>query len=104
MARDCKLDLYVAVKIFKAAPIYRDSAYDEAKVLLRLLDLQTKKEVRDQLEAKTGLKNSEANLVRILNFFTHSGSSGTHCCTVMELLGPSLTQIIHEFNSDILML
>lgn len=93
------MDMYVAIKIFRAAPFYRDSAYEEARILVNLLKIQKDKRIIEDYENQTGQKTDEVNLVRMLNCFVHSGSAGNHCCIVLELLGPSLSTVIAEYNT-----
>lgn len=80
LAKDCKFGVYVAIKIYKSAPYYRDIAAYECENLLTLNKFQK--------------ENKAECAVKLFNTFVHKGSNGNHCCLVLELLGPDLEEII----------
>ena len=89
VARDCKMEIYVCVKVYKAAPYFRDIAKQEFDVLLALNKLHRAAQQRGE---------EPYPFVKMLDVFTHSGNNGTHWCIVLELLGESLTDILEDCN------
>lgn len=77
LARDCKIEIFVAIKVYKSAPMYKTIAANECNVLL-------------QLEKHKSDPSIETNVVKLLNVFRHQSATGFHPCLVLEYLGPSL--------------
>lgn len=44
----------------------------------------------------------EGFVVKLLNSFVHFGPNGNHFCMVLELLGPSLAQIVKKIDRKII--
>lgn len=98
MARDCKLDIFVAIKIYKSSPFYQECAMLECKTLLAMNKAKEGDELFDFLKKRINTESKEINTVRLLNCFSHSAANGTHFCLVLELLGPSLETILHQYK------
>lgn len=97
-ARDCKLDIFVAIKIYKSSPFFRECALQECKVLLELNKVRQEGKVLANLQETLGVNITDVNTVKLLNTFSHAAANGTHCCLVLELLGPSLESILTQYN------
>lgn len=84
---------FVAVKIQKSAPQYRDAAYDEIELLRTV--------------SSTALSNAftyergaavDPNIVLLLDNFEHTGPNGRHVGMVFELLGENLLEVIKKYG------
>lgn len=42
----------------------------------------------------------QSHLVQLLDYFAHVGPNGTHSCLVLELLGPSVPDVINLLYRD----
>lgn len=101
IARDCKLDLFVAIKIYKSSPFFRECALHECKILLELNKLSTSQEAFESIKQKIGVEVKNLSIVKLLNSFTHSAANGNHCCLVLELLGPSLESLLATYSGQV---
>ncbi|GLJ08509.1 hypothetical protein SUGI_0090030 [Cryptomeria japonica] len=74
---------YVALKVQKSAQHYTEAALDEITILKEILhgDLENKKCV-----------------VKLLDYFRHSGPNGQHLCLVFEYLGDNLLSLIKYYG------
>lgn len=98
MAKDCKTDLIVAIKIHKSSPCYYENALEECEIL----QMVSKKMVKEGWNEEILLLiheeayRNEGFCVRLLNSFVHFGPLGNHFCMVFEIHGPSLKQILES--------
>jgi serine/threonine-protein kinase SRPK3 len=92
LARDCKLELYVALKVFRGAPYYREIAIQEfdRHFLLNKLRLEA---------AKSG--DRPCPVVRLFDMFQLNGWIGSHVCLVFELLSHSLAHLLDFYRDEI---
>lgn len=95
LARDCKLELYVAVKVYRGAPYYREVAVQEFDRLFALNQLQL--EVQ-----RTG--GEPIPVVRLFDMFLLNGWMGSHVCLVLELLGDSLAHLLDFYRDETVLL
>ena len=98
MAKDCKSEMIVSIKIHKSAPCYLENAFDECEMLQFISSkVQSEEWAKDagELLGSEAFAN-EAFVVRLLNSFVHFGPMGNHFCMAFEILGPSLQDVIDE--------
>ena len=93
--------MFVAVKIYKSSPFFRECALHEAKILLELNKLSTSDEAFKMMKRRTGISAKSVAIVKLLNCFTHSAANGNHCCLVLELLGPTLESILATYSDQV---
>jgi serine/threonine-protein kinase SRPK3 len=102
LARDCLMDIFVSIKIHKSAPYYLESAFDECEMLQltnkRVADREWNRKVAEHFPDE--VIENEGFVVNLLNSFVHFGPNGNHFCMVLELLGPSLAQIMAKIDKD----
>ena len=101
MAKDCKLDMFVAVKIYKSSPAHKEIALQEAKVLLTLNKIQKTPKPFEELYKLTGLWEQDRVVVKFYNCCILPSSNGSHYTLILELLGPTLQNIIEEHKSSV---
>lgn len=92
LARDCKLELYVALKVYRGAPYYREVAIQEFD--------------RHFSMNKTQLETRQAGgkpypVVRLFDMFLLNGWIGSHVCLVFELLGDSLAHLLDFYKDEL---
>ncbi|AOA60402.1 SR protein kinase [Komagataella phaffii CBS 7435] len=85
LAKDLKENRHVAVKILRSAQVYRDTAIDEIKLLIK---------VNQSDPDHPGHKY----LIKLLDFFDHKGPNGTHIIMVFEVLGENLLGLIKRYD------
>lgn len=104
LAKDCELNMYYAIKVYKSAPYYRRSAEQEARILGHLNQAMKDHSLFDGV--RDSVPSAEfsnlASVARLVDCFLHFGSSGTHCCLVTEVLGPSLESVLKEYKDLVL--
>ncbi|CAD8211168.1 unnamed protein product [Paramecium pentaurelia] len=124
LAHDKQSETHVALKIQKSKQSYQESAIDELELLKDLQKhLKDEKWIQYQeqlsqipkLDYKTlkwgdpNIKNTEQDMdikvklnetycVEMVDNFIHYGMHGKHYCTVFEVLGPSLLDLIIHFD------
>jgi serine/threonine-protein kinase SRPK3 len=98
MARDCKNEMLVSIKIHKSSPCFLESAFDECEMLQMINKKMDSPEWNEELVKLLGREayKNEGFCVRLLNSFVIFGPFGNHFCMVFEYLGPSLAQILSE--------
>ena len=107
LARDLKLNTYVALKVQKSAKNYMEAAYDEVEILdviaknsedeewIKSL-IYYHKDTPDQL--KKGAISEHCHNVLLLNSFQHNGPNGLHFIMVFEILGVNLLEIMKRYD------
>jgi serine/threonine-protein kinase SRPK3 len=91
---------YVAMKVQKSAPHYREAAFDEIELLNCVKKASFCKEYKAEQYAHGGDRNSEThkNVVVLLDHFEHTGPNGRHVCMVFEMLGENLLSVIKKYD------
>ena len=84
---------FVALKIQKSAPHYRESAIDE----IELLKSASTAARSDKVLQEFG-KNYDPSVVLLLDHFDHTGPHGTHMCMVFQMLGENLLEVIKKYD------
>ncbi len=84
---------YVALKIQKSAPHYREAAVDEIELLRCVKDAASGEEVWKEFGSQF-----KVPVVQLTDHFDHSGPNGKHKCMVFEMLGENLLEVIKKFN------
>lgn len=84
---------FVALKIQKSAPHYREAALDEIELLNCVATAATSENVI--LEYGPNYDNC---LVRLLDYFNHTGVHGKHVCMTFEMLGENLLKVIKKYD------
>ena len=84
---------YVALKIQKSAPHYREAAVDE----IELLNCASKC-ARSEAVLKEFGPNYDPAVVLLLDHFEHTGPNGQHMCMVFEMLGENLLEVIKKYD------
>lgn len=84
---------FVAVKIQKSAPHYRDAAFDEIELLNCVSTAVSSERVRCEFG-----QSYNPCLVRLLDQFEHTGPHGKHMCMVFEMLGENLLKVIQRYD------
>eukprot|EP01041_Mallomonas_annulata_P008766 gene8766-18134_t len=84
---------YVALKIQKSAPHYREAAFDEIELLSC-----TKRGVETPSAHKEYTSFSDTFVVQLLDHFEHAGPHGKHVCMVFEMLGENLLTVIKKYD------
>lgn len=79
LAWDTQSSRYVALKIQKSAQHYTEAAMDEVKILKQIAE---------------GDPDDKKCVVKLLDYFKHSGPNGQHVCMVFEYLGDNLLTLI----------
>ena len=75
--------MQVALKVQKSAPHYTEAAMDEIEFLHK---------------CSTTPGSGTERVVRLIDYFRHSGPNGTHVCMVFEPMGPNLLSLIKEYR------
>jgi len=102
IARDCKEDMLVIVRISESAPRMTEMAWEEVEIGVEVGKGLGKGDKGDKWrkelqELYRDWRGKEENFCEVvLNAFVHFGPMGNHFCIVTELLGPSLEQILQE--------
>ena len=98
---DCKY----ALKIQKSKESYQEAACDELNLLSDLkkskLDatwLEYKKEICQ--EYGLAIPEVENYNIEIIDNFVHYGMHGKHYCSVFEIMGPSLLDVVQYYEND----
>lgn len=102
MAKDCKTDMIVALKIHKSSPYYYESALEECEILQMVSKKMITNEWNDEMRVliKNDAYKNEGFCVRMLNSFVHFGPLGNHFCMVFEIHGPSLSYIMEVAEEE----
>ncbi|KAJ1385495.1 Serine/threonine-protein kinase, active site [Sesbania bispinosa] len=79
LAWDTLHSRYVALKIQKSAQHYTEAAMDEIKILKQIAE---------------GDPDDKKCVVKLLDYFKHSGPNGLHVCLVFEFLGDNLLTLV----------
>lgn len=104
-------NLYFALKIQKSKANYFEAAKDELELLNELkkkenLELWSKEieEYNLKLGVKRYLKKDQDFVIKLIDNFVHIGMHGKHPCSILELMGPNLLDVIqyHEINGKIM--
>lgn len=85
LAKDNVSNCHVAMKIVRSARNYRETAIDE-------INLLTKMNQTDAAHPGHGC------VIRLLDFFDHRGSNGSHIVMVFEVLGENLLGLIRRYK------
>lgn len=88
---------YVAMKVQKSAPHYREAAFDEIELLNCIKKASQSAEYRAELQA-ADMPVSHKNVVILLDHFEHTGPNGRHVCMVFEMLGENLLSVIKKYD------
>ena len=83
---------FVALKIQKSAPNYRDAAVDEIELLKCASDAAKS----DKVVQEFGY-NYDPRVVLLLDHFEHTGPNGKHFCFIFETLGENLLEVIKKY-------
>lgn len=75
--------MQVALKVQKSAPHYTEAAMDEIEFLHK---------------CSTTPGSGTDRVVKLIDYFRHSGPNGTHVCMVFEPMGPNLLSLIKEYK------
>jgi len=84
---------YVALKIQKSAPHYRESALDEIELLESASSCARSEKVLQEFGP-----TYDPRVVLLLDHFDHTGPNGTHMCMVFEMLGENLLEVIKKYD------
>jgi serine/threonine protein kinase len=84
---------YVAMKVQKSAPHYREAAFDEIELLTSVKTVSESLEVEQEYGP-----NFNYSIVKLLDHFDHVGPHGKHVCMVFELLGENLLKVIKNYD------
>jgi len=84
---------YVALKVQKSAPHYRESAIDEIELLKSASDCARSDKVLQEFGP-----SYDPSVVLLLDHFDHTGPNGTHMCMVFEMLGENLLEVIKKYD------
>ena len=84
---------FVALKIQKSAPHYREAAVDEVKLLDCISNA-----TRTEAAIKEYGPNYKPPVVYLLDHFEHTGPHGKHFCMVFEMLGENLLEVIKKYD------
>lgn len=84
---------FVALKIQKSAPHYRESAIDEIELLKSASDCARSDKVLQEFGP-----TYDPSVVLLLDHFDHTGPNGTHMCMVFEMLGENLLEVIKKYD------
>lgn len=107
LVHEMKTSNYFALKIQKSKQNYFEAALDELD-LLRDLNKNTdapawllsieeySKEYKDRFK----FYPNETYVIRLLDCFVHIGMHGKHPCSVLELMGPNLLDLIQHFEHN----
>lgn len=98
---------YFALKIQKSKQNYFEAAMDELD-LLRDLNKNASspiwkaviEEYSKELKDKSLLLSSDNFVITLLDSFVHIGMHGKHPCSVLELMGPNLLDLIQHFEHN----
>jgi serine/threonine-protein kinase SRPK3 len=85
LAKDTVKNIHVAMKIVRSAQGYRETAVDEIKLLTKI-NMTDKDHPGHQY------------LIKLLDYFDHTGVNGVHICIVFEVLGESLLGLIKRYK------
>lgn len=86
--------VFVAMKVQKSAPHYRDAAYDEIELLT--CTKAASEALNTQNHSQSGTFNQ--SVVQLLDHFDHTGPNGKHVCMIFELLGENLLKVIKNYD------
>ncbi|KDE09377.1 CMGC/SRPK protein kinase [Microbotryum lychnidis-dioicae p1A1 Lamole] len=85
LARDTQANKHVALKVVKSAQHYTETAFDEIRLLQRVVESNPNHPGR-------------RHVVSLLDHFTHEGPNGAHVCMVFEVLGENLLGLIKRYH------
>ena len=107
LVQETKTSNFFALKIQKSKQNYYEAAMDELDLLRDLnknSDSAAWKTALDEygLQFKDQLKiqPQETFVIRLLDSFVHIGMHGKHPCSVLELMGPNLLDLIQHFEHN----
>ncbi|GLJ54507.1 hypothetical protein SUGI_1170670 [Cryptomeria japonica] len=83
LAWDTQLNKYVALKISRSKDYFRETALREIETLKVISEADP-----DDKEC----------VVKLLDYFMHSGPNGNHVCLVLELLGDNLRTLLKHYS------
>ena len=84
---------FVALKIQKSAPHYREAAMDEIELLSCASAAAISEAVLDEFGPMY-----DPCMVLLLNHFDHQGPNGRHVCMSFEMLGENLLKVIKRYE------
>jgi hypothetical protein len=84
---------YVAMKVQKSAPHYREAALDEIELLSCI-----KKAAVAPAYQESENNAAHESIVVLLDHFEHTGPNGRHVCMVFEMLGENLLSVIKKYD------
>lgn len=88
---------YVAMKVQKSAPHYREAAFDEIELLSCVKKASSSEDYHSELDRGVAIENHK-NVVILLDHFEHTGPNGRHVCMVFEMLGENLLSVIKKYE------
>lgn len=102
LAKDCKTDLLVNLKVHKSGPQFLEAAFDECEILQGMIESMVSEEWNKEMYQvyKSKAYVNEGFVAKILNCFVHFGPNGNHFCIVMEVLGPTLQDVLDESEAN----
>lgn len=98
---------FFALKIQKSKSNYFEAAMDELE-LLSVLNKESNievwngyvKEYNEKIFKKKEVPLGETYVIKLIDSFVHIGMHGKHPCSVLELMGPNLLDLIQYFESS----
>jgi len=92
-----------ALKIQKSKKSYSESAEDEIQILSALKDGMEKEEWKETVKRlnethKLNLTPLDTHCIGLIDNFVHFGMHGKHYCSVFEIMGPNLLDLIEFFE------
>lgn len=107
LVQENKTNKYFALKIQKSKQNYFEAAMDELD-LLRDLNNNSEslvwkaalEEYSKEFSEKFSFAPNETFVIRLLDSFVHIGMHGKHPCSVLELMGPNLLDLIQHFEHN----
>ena len=107
LVQETKTNNFFALKIQKSKQNYYEAAMDELDLLRDLnknSDASTWKtsleEYSLEFKDKFTLGPDETFVIRLLDSFVHIGMHGKHPCSVLELMGPNLLDLIQHYEHN----
>ena len=105
LVQEQKTNNYFALKIQKSKQNYYEAAMDELDLLRDLnknSDSKTWKTSLDEysieFKGKFKFEPNDTFVIRLLDSFVHIGMHGKHPCSVLELMGPNLLDLIQHYE------
>lgn len=97
-ARDQRFDVALLCRVYGADKIHRDGRYVAIKISVSEKEAETR-ELGILRAIRSGLPDSP-HLLQMLDHFECNGPNGCHDCLVLELLGPSVSDLVERYYRD----